>query len=183
MYRDGLPDKSHNSACFTIDPYILDRIDYLHLYLASTGFATGGMGFTAQANAEDAHNIGFDNYPEWKSGGNSLIAGADYQRRKTAYRQHQAYGVYSVSFADPVFDFDAAYPPLAADTREEYTEKGIYLQDHFKFGNGLSVTAGLRRTSCRCGRTTMPRSLCPASALAAGCGIMTMRSPTRTICG
>ncbi|WP_291730486.1 hypothetical protein [Leisingera sp. F5] len=179
MYRDGLPNKSHNSASFKIAPYILDRIDYQHLYLASTDCATGDMGFTAQANAEDADNIGADNYLEWKSGGNSLIAGAGCQRRKTAYRQHLAYGVYSVSFADPVFDFDVAHPPLAAYTRGEYTEKGFYLQDHFKFSNGL----GLHRTSYRCGWITMPRSLCPASALAAGGGITTMRSPPRTICG
>lgn len=125
--------------------YARDKIDYQHLYLASTDFATGNMGYTVQANTEEAYNLGFDNYLEWKRGGNSLIVGADYQRRKTEYRQHLAYGAYSVSFANPVFDFDVAYPPLSAHNREEYTEKGIYLQNHHKFGNGLAVTAGLRR--------------------------------------
>ncbi|WP_264214194.1 TonB-dependent siderophore receptor [Leisingera thetidis] len=126
--------------------YAREKIDYRHLYLASTDFATGDMTYTAQANSEEAYNLGFDNYLEWKSGGNSLIVGVDYQRRKTEYRQYLAYGAYPVSFADPVFDFSVAYPPLSEHNSEEYTEKGIYLQDHFKFANGLSVTAGLRRS-------------------------------------
>lgn len=126
--------------------YAREKIDYRHLYLASTDFATGDMAYTAQVNTEEAYNIGFDNYLEWKSGGNSLIAGVDYQRRKTEYRQHLAYGAYSVSFANPVFDFGVAYPPLSDHKKEEYTEKGIYLQDHFKFANGVSITAGLRRS-------------------------------------
>ncbi|MEY8799238.1 TonB-dependent siderophore receptor [Leisingera sp. XS_AS12] len=126
--------------------YAREKTDYQHLYLASTDFATGDMTYTAAADDLEAYNIGFDNYLEWKSGGNSMIVGVDYQRRKTEYRKYVATGSYDVSFANPVFDLNVAYPPLSARNKEEYTEKGIYLQDHFKFSNGVSVTAGLRRS-------------------------------------
>ncbi len=126
--------------------YAREKIDYRHLYLASTDFTTGDMAYTAQVNTEEAYNIGFDNSLEWNTSSNSLILGVDYQRRSTEYRQYLAYGAYSVGFANPVFDFDVTYPPMADHKREEYTEKGIYLQDHFKFANGVSITAGLRRS-------------------------------------
>ena len=48
--------------------------------------------------------------------------------------------------ATPSFNFDVAYPPVYSDTRNEVVEKGVYIQDHLKLQNGLSVTAGLRRS-------------------------------------
>lgn len=129
--------------------YAREKTDYWHLYYASTDSAAGLLNYTRQVNQEDAWSVGFDNFLEWKRSfgiiDNSLVVGVDFQRSKVNYNKHLAYDV-QVPFANPVFDFDVAFPPLSASVRETYTEKGIYLQDHLELGNGVSVTAGLRRS-------------------------------------
>lgn len=109
-----------------------------------------GMNYYAFRNDEEARTLGLDNSLEWKTQfgetENSLIGGFDYQRSRAEVTQYIDYSTYTVGYADPSFDFPVSDPGLGSVTRTDYTEKGIYLQDHLRFAGGTTLTAGLRHS-------------------------------------
>lgn len=52
---------------------------------------------------------------------------------------------YNVSLSDLSYDFPIATPGAYVDSRSDVHEQGVYVQDHLRFQNGVTVTAGLRR--------------------------------------
>ncbi|NIZ12292.1 TonB-dependent siderophore receptor [Phaeobacter sp. HF9A] len=128
--------------------YARQKTDYAQLDYSDA--SASGLSYYAFNNDEDAWTLGFDNNLEWKSGTgrgeNSLIAGFDYQYSRSDVTQYLDYSTYLVPYTDPNFDFAVSQPALGARGRTTYSEKGLYLQDHFKFDTGLSITAGLRHS-------------------------------------
>lgn len=98
---------------------------------------------------EEARTIGLDNFLEWKrgfdGGENSLILGAEYQRRTLREYVYMDGVTTLVPYGSTDLDMPVTEPPLSAQDRKTYTERGIYLQDHLKLDAGTSLTFGLRR--------------------------------------
>lgn len=128
--------------------YAHQDTDYRHLY--RDGASAAGISFTAFRQDETARSIGADVNLEWRrafgAAENSLTVGVDYQRSRLDGDQYYQSGAYTLSFSNPVFDFDVQDPALSGRSRTTYTEKGIYLQDHLTLGQGTTITAGLRRS-------------------------------------
>lgn len=128
--------------------YARQKTDYAHLDYSHVD--ESGLYYYAFRNDENAKTIGLDNNLEWKTSfggaGNSLIVGADLQRSQNMVTQYYDGTLYNVGFDAPSLDFAVSDPPLSSRSRRTYREKGIYLQDHLKFGNGTTITAGLRRS-------------------------------------
>ncbi|TRW99183.1 TonB-dependent siderophore receptor [Paracoccus sp. M683] len=122
--------------------------DYHHLY--RDGASAAGISYTAFRQDESAKTFGADLNLEWRrafgAAENSLTVGMDYQHSRVDADQYYQFAAYTISFADPVFDFPVTDPALSGRSRTTYTEKGIYLQNHLKLGQGTTITAGLRRS-------------------------------------
>lgn len=107
-----------------------------------------GLNYYAFRNDEDARSIGFDNNLEWANqllgAENSVIAGVDYQYSRVDVTQYYDGTIYTLPYDDLTFDFGVTDPTLSSHDLTTYEETGIYLQDHLKFSNGTSITAGLR---------------------------------------
>lgn len=129
--------------------YAHQTTDYAQLDYSAASEA--GLSYYPFRNDEEARTFGIDTTLEWKTNlgaaDNSLVIGADYQHSRNEYKQYLDDGIiYTVPFDDPNFDFDVTDPALSSKNRATYTEKGIYLQNHMKFDNGFTLTAGLRRS-------------------------------------
>lgn len=133
--------------------YARQRTDYRHLYFNGMAGAAGSpaeasMNHAAFVIDEVARHTALDNQIEYRSrfagGDNTLLFGADYVRQEidgtAAYDAS-----YYIDIRDPSYDFDVTDPGIYQNSRTVVTEKGIYLQDHLKLQNGVSLTAGLRR--------------------------------------
>lgn len=133
--------------------YARQRTDYRHLYFNGMhdpdwNPTEDSMNYAAFAVDEVARHTALDNQIEYRSrfagGDNTLLFGADYVRQEvdgtSAYDDS-----YQIDIRNPNYDFDVAYPAVYQNSRTVVTEKGIYLQDHLKLQNGVSLTAGLRR--------------------------------------
>ncbi|WBU60925.1 TonB-dependent siderophore receptor [Paracoccus albus] len=142
--HEFLPELALNSRI----RYAHQDTDYRHLY--RDGISSKGISYTAFRQVEDARTIGADINLEWRRsfGGaeNSLTAGLDYHRAERDAEQYYKYGAYTMPFTNISYDFDVADPALSGRSRKTYTEKGIYLQNHLNFGQGTTITAGLRRS-------------------------------------
>lgn len=128
--------------------YARQDTDYRHLY--RDGLTDKAISFTAFRQVEKANTIGADVNLEWRrafgAAENSLTVGVDYQRSKLDGDQYYKSAAYSMSWNDPSFNFDVVDPALSGRNRTTYTEQGLYLQNHLSFGQGTTVTAGLRRS-------------------------------------
>lgn len=122
--------------------------DYQHLY--RDGASVDGLSYTAFRQDESARTLGADINLEWLrafgAANNSLTVGIDYQHAETDADQYYQAGAYTIGFDHLEFDFPVEDPALSGRSREIYTEKGLYLQDHLNLGQGTTITAGLRRS-------------------------------------
>jgi iron complex outermembrane receptor protein len=75
---------------------------------------------------------------------NSVIAGVDYQYSRVDVTQYYDGTIYTLPYDNLSFDFSVTDPALSSHDLTTYEETGVYVQDHLKFSNGTSVTAGLR---------------------------------------
>ncbi|WP_187794083.1 TonB-dependent siderophore receptor [Paracoccus amoyensis] len=133
--------------------YARQRTDYRHLYFNGMhdpdwNPTEDSMNYAAFAVDEVARHTALDNQIEYRSklagGDNTLLFGADYVRQEVDGTS--AYDAsYQIDIRNPSYDFDVTYPAIYQNSRTVVTEKGVYLQDHLKLQNGVSVTAGLRR--------------------------------------
>lgn len=128
--------------------YARQKTDYTHLDYSHVD--ESGLNYYVFRNDENAKTIGLDNNLEWKTSfgctENSLTVGADFQRSQNTVTQYKDDTLYNVGFDAPSLDFAVTDPPLSSRNRRIYREKGIYLQDHLKFSNGTTITAGLRQS-------------------------------------
>lgn len=128
--------------------------DYRHLYfngmiLPDYTPSADNLNYAAFTVDEEARYAALDNQLEYKAGfaggENTLTVGADISRQ-------QKDGVmgwdnsYNISLSDPSYDFPVTAPGAYVDSKTTVTEKGLYVQDHLKFDNGATLTAGLRRS-------------------------------------
>ncbi|AGT10755.1 TonB-dependent siderophore receptor [Paracoccus aminophilus] len=130
------------------------KTDYRHLYFNGMhdpdwNPTEDSMNFAAFAVDEVARQDAIDNQLEYRStvagAENRVLLGVDYTRQQvTGTAAYDA--SYQVDIRNPSLNFPVAYPPIYSDSRTTVTEKGVYIQDHLKFDNGLSLTAGLRRS-------------------------------------
>ena len=130
------------------------KTDYRHLYFNGMhdpdwNPTEDSMNYAAFAVDEVARHDAIDSQLEYRSyvakGENTLLIGFDYTRQ--VVEGTAAYDAsYQIDIRDPSFDFDVPYPPVYSNSRNKVVEKGLYIQDHLKLQNGLSVTAGLRRS-------------------------------------
>ncbi len=98
---------------------------------------------------ESARTAGVDTFLEWKhgfaGGENSLILGAEYQRRSLRESVYMDGVTTLVPYGSAGLNVAVTDPPLSAMDRQTYTERGIYLQNHLKLDSGTALTFGLRR--------------------------------------
>ena len=128
--------------------YARQSTDFQHLYFnGMTG--PSSLDFAAFTGEEKANYWALDNQAQFEGrvGGvdHTLTIGADLTRQRKDGGLGFASG-YGVSLADPDFDFPVAQPGAFIDRKTDVRETGIYAQDHMRFGNGVTVTAGLRRS-------------------------------------
>lgn len=128
--------------------------DFRHLYfngmmLPDYTPSPDTLNYAAFTGDEKARYWALDNQLEYRGrlGGadHTLTLGVDLTRQT----KDGALGWdnrYSVSLADPDFDFAVVPPGAYVDSRTNVLEKGLYVQDHMRFDNGVTVTAGLRRS-------------------------------------
>lgn len=122
--------------------------DFRHLYFNGM-ILPDTLNYAAFTGDETARYWALDNQLEYRArlGGadHALTIGADITRQKKDGDLGWS-NAYSVSLADPGFDFPVTQPGPFIDRKTDVWEKGLYLQDHARFGNGVTVTAGLRRS-------------------------------------
>ncbi|MFT7440196.1 MAG: iron complex outermembrane receptor protein [Sulfitobacter sp.] len=128
--------------------YAHQTTDYAQLDYSSAD-ATG-LKYYAFVNDEDAETFGIDNHLKWTNSfagaENTLTVGLDHQTSRYDVTQYIDYTMYTVPYSNPSLDFAVADPALGSRKRTEYSETGIYLQDHLDMGNGIKVTMGLRHS-------------------------------------
>ncbi|AJE48704.1 TonB-dependent siderophore receptor [Celeribacter indicus] len=128
--------------------YADQSTDYAQLDFGSA--QADGLHYYAFHNEERARTLGIDTNLSWTRGfgaaENTLTAGVDYQHSRYRVAQKLDYSEYIVPYDDPEFDFPVSDPIDGSTTRTTYVEKGLYLQDHIDFGQGTTVTAGLRHS-------------------------------------
>ncbi|WP_136685490.1 TonB-dependent siderophore receptor [Falsirhodobacter xinxiangensis] len=130
--------------------YARQTTDFQHMYYSGMTATPGVMNYAAFAGDQKVNYWALDNQAEIRgrigASDHTLTVGADMTRQ----RKDGALGLdyYPIAIADPSYDFEITEPPLFAnsDTKTDVEEKGIYVQDHIRFGNGVTVTAGLRRS-------------------------------------
>jgi len=132
--------------------YARQSTDYRHLY--SSGLVAGmplpeTLNYTAFTVDEKARYWALDNQLEYKGnfGGAEHVLTLGVDVSKQVRDGNMGYAMdYNIPLSDLNFDQPVAQPGPFNDGRTEVLEKGIYAQDHIRFGNGVTVTAGLRRS-------------------------------------
>lgn len=133
--------------------YARQTTDYNHLY--SSGLVAGAplpasLNYTAFTVDETARYWALDNQLEWRgrtgAAEHVLTFGIDVTKQIRDGRMGYSDPGYVVALSDLNFDQPVAEPAPYNDARTEVLEKGIYAQDHIRFENGVTVTAGLRRS-------------------------------------
>lgn len=122
--------------------------EFRHLYFNGMSTPTS-LGYAAFTGDETARYWALDNQAELNGrlGGadHTLTLGVDMSRQRKDGSLGWAPG-YEIPLANPDFDFAVAQPGPFVDSRTDVREAGIYAQDHLRFDNGVTVTAGLRRS-------------------------------------
>lgn len=107
------------------------------------------MNYAAFDGDETARYWALDNQVEYRGrlGGadHTLTVGVDYSRQVRDGALGYDAG-YFIPIADPNYDFAVAKPGPFNDGKSDVRETGLYAQDHLRFDNGVTVTAGLRRS-------------------------------------
>lgn len=126
--------------------------DYNHLY--SSGFdATAPLpetlNYTVFTVDEKARYWALDNQLEYRGrtgpAEHTVTFGVDITKQVRDGRM--GYGMdYNIPLNALNFDQPVSDPDPFDNSRTEVVEEGIYAQDHIRFGNGVTVTAGLRRS-------------------------------------
>lgn len=134
--------------------YARQTTDYRHIYfngmiLPDYTPSDDTMNFAAFSVDETAKTAALDTQLEYRStlagGENILTFGIDLSRREVSGRMGWD-NSYSVPVSDPSYDFVVTAPGIYQDNTTKVIEKGLYLQDHLRFSNGVTVTGGLRRS-------------------------------------
>lgn len=134
--------------------YARQNTDYKHLYfngmiLPDYTPSADSMNFAAFAVDEVGRTAAIDTQLEYRStfGGaeNILTFGVDLSRREVDGTMGWE-NTYQVDIANPNFDFVVTDPAIYQDQKTTVDEKGLYVQDHLRLDNGVTVTAGLRRS-------------------------------------
>lgn len=125
------------------------KTDYRHLYYSGMSADQKTMKYVAFTVNEKARALVVDNQIEYHgtfaSAETTLLAGLDYSRRQ--YDGTQGYaGGYGIALDKPSFDFPVAMPPVYQNQLNRVTETGLYAQNHMHFQNGMTLTAGLRKS-------------------------------------
>lgn len=129
--------------------YAKQDTDYRHLYYSYMSSADT-MVFDAFTVFETAKTLAVDTQLEYSSGFasgavNTLLVGLDYTNQE--YDGVQRYGSgYTISITDPSYDFSVTDPDIYQNQKNTIEETGLYLQNHTRFNNGVTVTAGLRQS-------------------------------------
>lgn len=132
--------------------YARQTTDYNHLY--SSGLVAGAplpesLNYTAFTVDETARYWALDNQLEYRArtgrADHALTVGIDLTRQVRDGRM--GYGMdYDIPLDALNYDQPVADPAPFNDGRTTVLEKGLYAQDHVRFDNGVTVTAGLRRS-------------------------------------
>lgn len=129
-----------------------ETTDYHHLY--SSGLVAGeplpdSLDYTVFTVDETAHYWALDNQLEYRARTGAaehvLTVGVDATKQVRDGRMGYG-GGYSIPLSALNYDRPVGDPPPFNDARNEVVEKGLYAQDHIRFDNGVTVTAGLRRS-------------------------------------
>ncbi|WP_322327358.1 TonB-dependent siderophore receptor [Cypionkella sp.] len=127
---------------------------YDHLYfngmiLPDYTPSADSMNFAAFAVEEVGRTAALDTQLEYKStfgeAENTVNFGIDLSRREVSGTMGWD-NSYQVPISDPSYDFPVTMPGIYQDQTTTIEEKGIYVQDHLRLSNGVTVTAGLRRS-------------------------------------
>ncbi|MTH61261.1 TonB-dependent siderophore receptor [Paracoccus litorisediminis] len=133
--------------------YARQTTDYNHLY--SSGLVAGAplpdsLNYTAFTVDEKARYWALDNQLEYRGrmgdAEHVLTFGVDVSKQIRDGSMGYADPGYVIALSALNFDQPVTEPGAFNDARTEVLEKGIYAQDHIRFGNGVTVTAGLRRS-------------------------------------
>lgn len=134
--------------------YAKQNTNYKHLYfngmiLPDYTPSADSMNFAAFAVDETGRTAAVDTQLEYRSNfgsaENILTFGIDLSRREVDGTMGWE-NSYQIDIADPNFDFDVTEPAIYQDQKTTLEEKGLYVQDHLRLDNGVTVTAGLRRS-------------------------------------
>jgi len=121
---------------------------YRHLYFGGMADAST-MQFWDFTVFEEATRLAVDTQLEYRSAfgavDNTLVAGVDYYRQEVDGTQGFGSG-YQITVADPSYDFDVSDPGNYVDRKTTEDQTGLYVQNHSRFQNGVTVTAGLRKS-------------------------------------
>ncbi|WP_176695414.1 TonB-dependent siderophore receptor [Phaeobacter sp. B1627] len=128
--------------------YAKQDTEYRHLYFGGMANANT-MQFWDFTVFEEATVLAVDTQVEYRGtfGGaeNTLLAGIDYTRRILDGTQGFGSG-YQISVTNPSYDFGVSDPGNYLDRKETEDQIGQYVQNHTRFSNGVTVTAGLRKS-------------------------------------
>lgn len=134
--------------------YARQTTDYRHLYfngmiLPDYTPSNDNLNFAAFTVDETARYTALDTQLEYRAAfagaENTLTVGVDVSRQVLDGTMGWD-NSYNVALADPGFDFPVTEPAPYVDARTTVDETGLYVQDHLRFDNGVTVTAGLRRS-------------------------------------
>ncbi|MBL8563246.1 MAG: TonB-dependent siderophore receptor [Gemmobacter sp.] len=129
--------------------------DYRHLYfngmiLPDYTPSADSMNFAAFAVEETGTTTALDTQLEYTSdfGGaeNILTFGVDLSRKKVDGTMGWV-NSYQVPIVGADWDFDVTTPAPYQDQATTVEEQGLYVQNHLRLSNGVTVTAGLRRSA------------------------------------
>ncbi len=135
--------------------YSWQTTDYNHLYfngmiLPDYTPSPDSMNFAAFTVDEVARTAALDTSLEYRSslgGAESILTfGIDLSRREVSGTMGWD-NSYQVLVAGATYGFAVLDPGIYQDQTSTVTEKGIYVQEHLRFDNGVTVTAGLRRSA------------------------------------
>lgn len=126
-----------------------DQLYFNGMILPDYSPSADSMNFAAFAVDETGRTLALDNQLEYRStlgqAENTLTFGADLSRQVVDGTMAWD-NSYQISIADPSYDFDITDPAVYQDQKSTVYERGLYLQDHLKLSDGVTVTAGLRRS-------------------------------------
>ncbi|MES2666502.1 MAG: TonB-dependent siderophore receptor [Pseudomonadota bacterium] len=137
--------------------YSRQTTDYNHLYfngliLPDYTPSADSMNFAAFTVDETARTAALDTNLEYRSalgGAESILTfGIDLSRREVSGTMGWD-NSYQVQIANPTYGFAVLDPGIYQDQTSTVTEKGIYVQEHLRFANGMTLTAGLRRSAVK----------------------------------
>ena len=134
--------------------YARQTTDYRHLYfngmiLPDYTPSPDNLNYAAFTVNEKARYWALDNQLEYRG----RLGGADHvltfgvdMTRQVKDGDMGWDNSYNVLLSDPSYDFPIGDPGPFSSTRTDVREQGVYARDHMRFGNGVTVTAGLRRS-------------------------------------